>query len=338
MFFSLSADVLFKFKLFFGFLLSFLITLYTIPLCIALAYRTGLLDRPDGVLKTHRKAVPYLGGVAIYLGFISSLALVFPFENKVLLLFIGTTLLLLLGLIDDIAPLAPYQKFFGQMVAAFCFLKTGFYLKEQFFSNLINIGVSYIWILVVVNAINLVDVMDGLATTIACMATSTFLVIALLLGQGVVALLLTCFLGALVAFLYFNKPPAQIYLGDAGSLFIGGWLATFPFMIPWATHTFYGFITPIVITLIPLLEVATLIIIRSYKKIPFYRGSPHHFCLFLMNRGWKKETILSYVVVLSILLFTLSILFVLGYINLIIVSLCLMVFIFFWYLILISYL
>ena len=94
-------------------------------------------------------------------------------------------------------------------------------------------------------------------------------------------------------FLYFNKTPAKIYLGDAGSLLIGGLLATIPFMIPWGTYTIFGFLTPVIILGVPLVEVASLIIIRTYKKIPFYFGSPDHFAHYLFDQGWTKNIFCS---------------------------------------------
>ena len=294
-------------RLVFSFIISFLLTFYLVPLFSAIAIKLNLLDVPDGAIKKHKKPTPYLGGVALYLGFISSLAIVFPFENKVLLLLLGSTLLLFVGLIDDILRIKPYQKFFWQMIAAFCFLKSGLYLKETFLlSNIWNIPISMLWILLIINAFNLIDVMDGLATLTAGCATSSFLIIALILGQNSLALLLMCFLGPLCAFWWYNRPPAQIYLGDAGSLFIGGFLATVPFLFNWGTYSSYGFLAPIIIMAIPLLEVSALILIRSYKGIPFYYGSPDHFSIYLQQKGWSKYQILEFVLFFSVLLLLLA--------------------------------
>jgi UDP-GlcNAc:undecaprenyl-phosphate GlcNAc-1-phosphate transferase len=127
-----------------------------------------------------------------------------------------------------------------------------------------------------------------------------------------VIVLLTAFLGSLCAFLWYNRPLASIYLGDAGSLFIGGFLATTPFLLNWGTYITYGYISPIVILGIPLLEVVSLIIIRCYKGIPFYRGSSDHFACYLQAKGWKKDHILLYVFGLSSMLGTIAFLFTYG--------------------------
>ena len=296
-------------KLIFALTISFLITLYLIPLISTIAHRLnefglGTLDIPDGTIKKHEKPIPYLGGVAIFVGFIVSLSFTLSFENQLMLFLIGTTLLLFIGLVDDLVVLKPYQKFSGQFIAAFCLVRSGFYLKESFFLyNFWSVPLSLFWILSVVNAFNLVDIMDGLASTIAVGASAAFLIIACLNQQWQVALLLSSFLGPLVAFLWYNKPPAHIYLGDAGSLFIGGILATVPFLLKWSIHNFYGFVVPAIVLAIPLLEVASLILVRSYKRIPFYKASPDHFALYLRNNGWSKNLILIYIFTLSLGLF-----------------------------------
>ena len=205
------------------------------------------------------------------------------------------------------------------MVATFCFLKAGLHLKENFFSYYPNIIISFFWILSVINALNLVDVMDGLAATLAICASFTFLIITIIFKIYSVAIMLAAFIGSMLGFFIFNKPDAKIYLGDAGSLFIGGILATIPFMIPWGSYNYYGYLTPIIILLIPLLEVGTLILVRSYKRIPFYKGSPDHFCIYLQNNGFSKLEILIYVSIFSAALFLISVPFSLNLLSIFVV-------------------
>lgn len=307
---------LISFRLVFSFSISFLLTFYLVPLFLIIAKKLNILDTPDGSVKVHEKPIPYLGGFAVYFGFITTLSLVFPFENDVFFMLLGSTMLLFTGLIDDILRLQAYQKFFWQFVAAFCFLKSGFYLKESFFlANMWNFPISLLWILSVVNAFNLVDVMDGLATLIACCATATLLVISLFFGQQALALLLACFLGSLFAFFCYNKPPAKIYLGDAGALFIGGMLATIPFLFKWGTFNSYGFFTPAIILAIPLLEITALILIRTYKGIPFYQASPDHFSIYLQHYGWSKYQILAFILLLSAIILIIAVSFSLNMLS-----------------------
>lgn len=302
-------------NLFFSLVISFLVAFYLIPLVRSIAIKLNILDIPDGSIKKHKEPTPYLGGVAIYIAFIVSLALVLPFENKIFLFLTGSTLLLFVGLIDDLVPLRPYQKFAGQIIATLCFLRAGFYLKSHFFYNYWSIPLSFFWILALINAFNLVDVMDGLTTLLAGCAVSSFLIMALYLQQPTIAILLGSLLGALIAFFWYNRPNATIYLGDSGSLFIGGLLATVPFMINWGHYNWYGYISPIVILAIPLLEVVTLVLVRTYHKKPFYLPSPDHFSIYLQKNGWSKQSILMYVFALSIILFMGSFLFMINIIG-----------------------
>ncbi|MFC1842842.1 glycosyltransferase family 4 protein [Candidatus Dependentiae bacterium] len=319
-------------KLLFALTLSFLFTIYLTPILRTLALRFKILDIPDGSVKIHKEPTPYLGGLAVYFGFITSLAMTFPFQNKMFLFLIGSTLLLFIGLIDDLVVMSPHQKFFGQMITTFCFLKAGFYLKQSFFSNNFwNIPISFLWVLVVVNAFNLVDVMDGLAVTLASCATISFLVIALYLGNHALVILLSAFLGALIGFLFYNKPNAKMYLGDAGALFIGGFLAIIPFLFDWSKYNYHGYLTPVVILAIPLIEVGTLIIVRLYKGIPFYQGSPDHFSIYLQKKGWSKCKVLLYAMCMSTALSVIAFLFFINKLSLAALFGLSLVFLVIWY-------
>lgn len=299
-----------------------LVSFFTTPLFIRIARLRGILDQPT-TLKNHTSPTPYLGGLAVYSSFIVVLALFFPADWNSSLFLIGATLLLLVGLVDDLMPLSAFYKFLGQIIAALCFLKGGFLLKQEFFYSLssyhvlacILIFISFFWIVTIVNALNLVDIMDGLASTAALGAFAGFFIFACLYNLYSVALIIVICMGALWGFLYFNKSPAKIYLGDAGSLFIGGVLATMPFMIPWGTYTLLGFLTPVIILGIPIVEVVSLIIIRTYKKIPFYKGSPDHFAHYLLDQKMTKAQILLFISLVNASLIITALLFNLVYIS-----------------------
>ena len=312
---------------FFG---ALLVGLYLVPILISTAKKIKLYDCPDGKIKKQKAPVPYLGGVAVYLSFITLLAFVFPFENRMLWFLVGTTLLLFVGLIDDLNPLTPAQKLFGQIIAVLCFLKGGFSLKSRFFNDFINVAASGFWMLSVINAFNLVDVMDGLSTTLAIISGVSFLVIALILKNYMLSLLLATLLGALCAFLWFNKPSAKMYLGDSGSLFIGGFIAALPLLIRWTDvlnknraipefargnmlfETALSAIVPILLVGLPLLEVTSLVIIRKYKKIPFYSGSPHHFASYLQAKNYSAYKVLLFALISGAFLSLVATLFMFG--------------------------
>jgi UDP-GlcNAc:undecaprenyl-phosphate GlcNAc-1-phosphate transferase len=261
------------------------------------------MDTPDGTIKRHKSPTPYLGGIALFVGFLTSSAFVLPFESASLfLLIIALSLIVFLGFLDDILTLSPGQKIIGQSVVALCLLKAGFYLKIHAFYNPLFLGISFVWFLVVINAFNLVDIMDGLATTLALLSSVFFLGAAIYNGNYEAMLLLGAFIGSLTAFFVFNYPPAKIYMGDTGSLFLGTFLGTMPFLCSWGTHSLYGYCAPLFFLAIPLLEVAWLIIIRTYKYIPFYRPSPDHYALILKRKGLSVPRILALSVVVGLFL------------------------------------
>ena len=303
-------------KILFSFVFSFLITYYLVPFLCRLAVKIGAVDVPDGKIKLHKKITPHLGGVAVYGGFISAFALVCPLDDGLLFFVVGTAFLLTLGLVDDLIVLAPYQKLFGQLIATLCFLKGGFFLKNVIFDSFWSMGLSAFWILLVINAFNLVDVMDGLTSLLSIIAAATFLILACFFQQWGAALLLVSLIGSLLAFFIYNRPPAKIYLGDAGTMFIGGFFAAIPFFFSWGGQQPLGYLAPIIILSIPLLEVAGLIIIRCYKKIPFYNGSPDHFSLLLQKSGWSKQRVLLFSFAMALTSSFVAQLFVFGQLTL----------------------
>ncbi len=298
-------------RAFFSFLFSFLVTFYTVPLMIRVARRLNVLDMPDGAVKKHKVPTPYLGGLAIFIGFIIGLALVFPQQNNIFSLLVGSTLLLVVGLVDDLRALEPYQKFGAQAIAAFVFMRGGLYLKDAFFAQWwqLALPLSFFWMLTIINALNLVDVMDGLATAVALGAAINFAVIAWLQGNQPALMLLSCLIGPLCAYLWYNKPPAQIYLGDAGALFLGGFLASVPFLFGWTLHNVHGFLVPAIVLAIPLIEVATLVLVRTWRGVPFYLPSPDHFCHYLRRKGWSIWQILLFVALVSCILGAIAVAF-----------------------------
>jgi len=300
----------------FASLLSCFCTFWLIPVFSFLAVRIGLIDVPDGKIKKHANPTPYLGGAAVYCGFASGLIFSFSFTSTTLFFLLGVVPFLFLGLIDDIMPLRPSKKFLGQCVITIFLLHVGIYLKEQFFYIYWHKALFILWILTVVNAFNLIDVMDGLATVVALGAISSFMSIALIQNNSEIVLPLAALGGSLMAFLWYNRPPAQIYLGDAGSLWIGGFLAITPLFFDWSSHNVYGYLAPVFILSIPLLEIASLIIIRSSKGLPFYLGSPHHFSHYLQANGWSKRLILFYVALISVALNVVACLYVQGIVAL----------------------
>lgn len=283
---------------------SFLVVLITIPALIYIAFKFNILDAPDGKIKLHKKPVPYLGGVGIHLGVWLTYLFFYGFNinDAVFATLWGlSTLLLILGLVDDVMCLKPHTKLIGQVVSVVIF----YYIFYRF-TNAVHLGsynfnllelmeklYGFVWLLTIINAFNLIDVMDGLASVTAIGVSIILLIYTIKFQFMNGAFLLVCLLGALAAFLIYNRPPAKIYLGDAGSMFLGGFLAGLSiFIFSGQPNYAIKYIVPNIIFIVPLYELIALIVIRFYKGIPFYNGSPDHFSMYLQHYGLTKQQIL----------------------------------------------
>src|SRR5262249_48923730 len=186
------------------------------------AVRFGIVDRPDGRLKRQAEPVPYLGGIAIYLSFLLALTATLRFDStEVLGLLLSGAIVVILGLVDDFGVLTPGQKLAGQVVAVLTLMNASGYIKLAFLPPPLAVGLSFGWLLAVTNASNTIDVMDGPAAGVAAAAALALFAAAAWNGRGTYAVLLAALAGALLGFLRWNFEPARIYMGDAGSLFVG---------------------------------------------------------------------------------------------------------------------
>src|ERR1700746_3763181 len=130
-----------------SFVLALLISLYTTPLMRRAALQFGILDQPRGPLKRHPEAVPYLGGLAVFLAYLIALAVTFEFSYAVLGILLSGTLMLLLGLIDDLGVVSPFEKISGQLLAVIALVKAGLFVKLLFLPMPIALVLSVLWLL-----------------------------------------------------------------------------------------------------------------------------------------------------------------------------------------------
>ena len=185
------------------------------------ALQLGILDSPDGKLKKQGTAVPYFGGLAVYIAFLLTVGVFSDFGEETLGLLLSGTIALMVGLIDDFGVLTPAQKLLGQTLAALILIKSGIYIKLTYLPTWVALPLSVLWILAVTNALNIIDILDGLASGVAAIAALSIAIANYIAGRESVAFLCIVLCGAIIGFLRHNFHPAKIYLGDAGSLFIG---------------------------------------------------------------------------------------------------------------------
>ena len=284
-------------RLVLGFLLAYLLARVATPIARQAAASFGVVDRPDGRLKKQPQPVPYLGGLAVFASFLLALGLTFEFGYQLLALLLASTIVATIGLIDDFGVLTPGPKVLGQLVAVFVLLKSGVMVKVALMPVWVQVVVTVLWLVGLSNAMNLVDIMDGLASGLGVIAATFLLVVAVLNENWVVAAFTVALIGALLGFLRFNFHPASIYLGDCGSLFIGLTLGALAMVMDYTRHNPLGFLAPVFILGLPLIDTVYVSVLRLKAGRRIYHGSPDHFPLRLRRRlggSTVRTVLLSY--------------------------------------------
>jgi UDP-GlcNAc:undecaprenyl-phosphate GlcNAc-1-phosphate transferase len=276
------------------FVFALILSLYLTPLMRRAALQFGIVDQPDGKLKKHKKPMPYLGGIAIYLAFLLALAFSFTpeFNKEVLGLLLAGTIVLLLGFIDDLGFLKTWVKFAGQLIAVLVLVKSGIFIKLVFLPNYISIPLTFLWLVGMINAFNIIDVMDGLAAGVAFFASVAFFCVALLNGRIMIAIVAITLAGSLLGFLRYNVNPAKIYMGDTGSMFLGLMIGALAMIGSYTEKNFLGFLAPFVILGIPIFDTFQVMVARWKKGIPVVRGSPDHYALRLRAAGLSVQGVI----------------------------------------------
>ena len=267
------------------FFVSMGVSLALTPWVAKTARAIGMVDRPDGKLKKHGEPVAYLGGLAVFVAFLVGFSPFYDLDRQVLAILLGGTLIVLLGFLDDLGDLRPSIKLLGQALAVLIVMKAGIAIKIVFIPPLVAYPLSFLWLIGMTNAFNIIDIMDGLSSGVGAVACLFLGVIALSAGQVGVAQMTLALMGALLGFLRYNFQPAVIYLGDAGSLFIGFMLGALGMIGIYARNNPIAVLAPILILGVPIFDTIFVMIIRWMRGINPLRGSPDHFALRL--RKWK---------------------------------------------------
>jgi len=254
---------------------------------VAIAPRLGLVSAPNRLIAQHTRTVAYLGGVAVFVAAaVVAGAALFAGERGGPLpwraLAGGAAAFLLVGLWDDWRPLSPAAKLAWQSAAGVGAALAGLRLPLTGSAG-VDVALAALWIVLVVNAANLVDVCDGL---LGCVAVSA-LAAAGLVRPAVIPVVLPV-VGATAGFLVYNLPPARVFLGDAGSHLLGFLLAGVALAAArgvgaWPALPWMGLVAGV-----PLFELVFLVVVRTRKGLPWWRGSPDHFALRLQVAGLSR--------------------------------------------------
>jgi UDP-GlcNAc:undecaprenyl-phosphate GlcNAc-1-phosphate transferase len=313
---------------------SLVLGLILTPMAIGMAVRWRIAEKPNG--RTGREEIAHIGGVAIIGAIVFSLILVFLFflphhpVNRAFLPVIVSSgfLIFLLGIIDDLRSLHYLYKLFFQITVSIFVAAGGLGLLGHFGllqlsmpAALISAALTAVWMLTITTSFNLIDGIDGLASGIAAICAAAFAVTGLLVGQPMVAALSLAVLGAALAFLRFNFPPARIFMGDSGSLFFGLMFGLISLLLIEPGHTvLMRSLGAAIILGVPLLDTALAFIRRVLTGRPPFEADHmhiHHILLFGCGSTRKVDLILWS---LSAVFGALGIMTILGYMAALIVS------------------
>lgn len=258
-----------------AFLVPLIVTLILTPLAGRLARRFDILDHPSEQ-KFHRDPTPYLGGVALAAGLVAISFLTTGASAQIFVIFLGGLILGVLGLVDDWVTVRPSVKLLVEALAGvalwFADVRAGLFGVE-----VLDLALTVLWVVAVINAVNLLDNMDGLAAGVSAVAAGAFFAIAAQRDDYLVGSFALAVAGASLGFLRYNLPPAKIFLGDAGTLMLGFLLSALGLKLDLVGEN--GFVrsaVPILILGVPLFDTVLVTIDRARRRRPVYRGGTDH--------------------------------------------------------------
>ncbi|MBV8052528.1 MAG: undecaprenyl/decaprenyl-phosphate alpha-N-acetylglucosaminyl 1-phosphate transferase [Acidobacteriaceae bacterium] len=270
------------------------------------ANRQGWVIPPASVHHLHTRALPRLGGVAIFASFLASFGLTLLFAYRalavpgrtVLTIISAGALIFLLGLYDDFFSAGPWLKFTVQGLAATLLFAGGLRILDlpvlfgnHHFPWFFSLPLTILWVVAITNAFNLIDGLDGLAAGSALFSTLVVFTVAVVSGVSLVSLMAIALVGAILGFLRFNFSPATIFLGDCGSLFIGFTLSALALQGAQKAPTIIAVAIPVVSFGLPILE-STLSVLRRYLSgRPVFTADREHIHHKLLQRGLSQRQV-----------------------------------------------
>lgn len=295
------------------FVFPFIISTVLIPVIIQFSHKNGLYDKVDA-RKVHKGKISRLGGLAIFAGFVSGFIclLIYDFQVQfnIVVFIIALLLAFFTGFIDDVITIRARYKLLLQLVCGLLVALSGLKItKVTLFAGFdVQFGIlSYlftmVWVAGFMNAINMLDGMDGLASGIVLVASMFLGIMGWLQGVPVVTYLCIVLIGAILGFLLYNYPPAKIFMGDGGAYFLGFIYAVLPLIGIKKASTITIFSIPIILLLIPLIDVINVMRKRINAGYHIFIADRNHIHHRLLKIGFSNEGILwvmySYTVILG---------------------------------------
>ena len=290
----------------FVYLGSLFLALVITPVIIWLARHLKAADHP-GVRTIHKKPIPRVGGVAIFVSMIGLIVLVLFLDNtigqsfrsiqlRVITLLCAAAFMFVVGVIDDIKGLRARVKLLAQLAAAITVCAVGIRVQSVAIADWLTLDFGWfswpltlLWIVGITNAINLSDGLDGLAAGISAIVCGVIAIFAIYSGQVVMAVLMLALLGSLTGFLFFNFNPAKIFMGDSGSMFLGFTIASSSVMCATKSHALVGLALPVLVLGIPIFDTFFSMLRRFLERRSMFAPDRSHFHHRLLDLGLKQR-------------------------------------------------
>ena len=279
-----------------GLLLALGVVLVLTPAVGRFARILGVVDQPGEGRRLHVRPIPRLGGIALLLGiFVPALAFL-KLDGPYRGILLGAAVATCVGVVDDFRGLQWWAKLGGQSIAAAIPIGFGVaidrftfpFLGIQDFPTWLGVPLTFVWIVAIMNMVNFLDGMDGLAAGICAIAGSTFAVIALSLGNPEAAILSAIVAGACFGFLRHNFYPARIFMGDSGALLLGFILATLSVEGLLKTAATVALFFPLIVLAVPIVDTSFVVAKRLKYGLPVYESDRSHLHHRFLNIGYSQ--------------------------------------------------
>jgi UDP-GlcNAc:undecaprenyl-phosphate/decaprenyl-phosphate GlcNAc-1-phosphate transferase len=280
----------------YGAVIALVVVVLLTPAVGGMARLLGAVDRPEG-RRLHRRPVPRLGGLAIFLGIVVPALAFLDLSGEMRGVLLGAAVACVVGAVDDFRGLAPAPKLAGQVVAAAIPCAFGVWIDHFTFPFVgavdlpawLGVPLTVVWIVAVMNMVNFLDGMDGLAAGVCGIAGITFSVLALSLGKDEAAILAAIVAGACIGFLRHNFFPARIFMGDSGALVLGYTLATISVAGLLKTASTVVLFLPLVVLAVPIVDTSFVVAKRLKHGRPIYSADRWHLHHRFVNIGFSQR-------------------------------------------------
>lgn len=285
------------------FIVATLISLGATPIVRQLAFKIGAVDVPKDDRRVHKKAMPLMGGLAIFAAVIISVLIFLPLDKTTFSILLGGTLIVISGIVDDLKDMSPKVKLLFQILAGVVLIIGG--VKVDFITNPFNgestllylrwlsVPITLFWIVGITNTVNLIDGLDGLAAGVAMISSISLMLVASKFGYTEITILSAIVAGACLGFLPFNFNPAKIFMGDTGALFLGFMLAAISIEGVMKSVATIAVIVPILILGVPIFDTTFAIFRRLLNGQSIMAADKGHLHHRLLNKGFtQRKTVL----------------------------------------------